>query len=341
MRMNWKRGLFAATAGLCASTAGAEVLPVSGIYPAGTDKAIGVETIAIESFTGSHGPSLEFDIKDKLEAVRIEGEAWFYVVPTVGDDVQAVMRGSASHESFEERIESKEVTKCIKKDENKKCIARRTSYIPCRKLTVRLFPDIRLTAINGQELYSYSSQQTIEKKFCEDDSKVPSVNGLLAPLRNRVTYSMRRALAPVERNEEIRVLESRKNLEKADRKPFKAAVKLTKTDIVAACEGFQALEANNPSHVSVLFNIGLCHEGEGDLETAAAYYDRALAAEPDKDAPQAGLKRIARRERADLQLAMREERLGDSTSELAEIDELAEDIEPGIADDAAGAPGGS
>ncbi len=341
MKVNWTRGLVAATAGFCASTASAEVLPVSGVYPAGTDKAIGVETIAIEAFTGSHGPSLQFDIKDELESVRIEGENWFYVVPTVGDDVQAVMRGTASHESFEERIEDKEVTKCIKKDEDKKCIARRTTYIPCRKLTVRLFPDIRLTAINGQELYSYSSQQTIEKEFCKDQSKVPSVNGLLTPLRNRVKYGIRRALAPIDRNEEIRVLESRKGLAKSDRKPFKAAVKLTKSDVAASCEAFAALETSNPSHVSVLFNIGLCHEGEGDLDMAAAYYDRALAVEPDKDAPQAGLNRIARRERADMQLAMRAERLGDNSPGLAELDDPATESETEVSDEVEGAPGGS
>ena len=62
----------------------AEVLPVDGIYPAGIDAAIPVERIAIESFDGDSGTALSFAITDALQAVVIDGQPWFQVVPSTG-----------------------------------------------------------------------------------------------------------------------------------------------------------------------------------------------------------------------------------------------------------------
>lgn len=79
---------------------------------------------------------------------------------------------------------------------------------------------------------------------------------------------------------------------RADRNPFRDAVKLTDDDPDAACRAFAALEATNPEHLSVLFNIGLCWEASKQYERAAEYYRKALSVDADHDYPQRGMSRV-------------------------------------------------
>ena len=87
-------------------------------------------------------------------------------------------------------------------------------------------------------------------------------------------------------------MESRSGLVRADRSPFRDAVKLTDDDPDAACRAFAALEAGNPEHLSVLFNIGLCWEASKQYERAAEYYRKALSVDADHDYPQRGMSRV-------------------------------------------------
>jgi len=178
---------------------------------------------------------------------------------------------------------------------------------PVFRLTVRYFPEVRLMAVDGRDLYSHSTSQEASRSYCEDDANIPSANTLLQRMHDRVAHGMRLTLAPVRRYEDVRVLESRKGLGRDDRKSFKQAVKLTKHDVLGACFAFRELEDRNPQHVSVLFNIGLCHENEGDLRAARDYYARTLQVEPGKSYPQIGLSRISDRMLATEQFAKREE----------------------------------
>lgn len=297
-----------AAIGACAILAApvqAEVLPVSGIYAAGSDAASAVETIAVENFGGDEGAALSFAITDRLENVRIEGETYFQIFPTSGDDVDAVLRGSANAEVLETELEDRKVTKCTKKDKDKKCIREKVTFYECTELSVTLYPRVRLIAQNGGELYSARDSLSRSASFCANDSSIPSAQGMIDSLISQFAGEVRSDFAPVERFQEFRVLESRKGMDRDAKKAFKTAVKLTKSDVAASCNAFAALEDTNPQHVSVLFNIGLCAEGQGDLDAAENFYQRALDVEPGKDNPTSGISRISSKRRAAEQLAVR------------------------------------
>ncbi len=280
----------------------AEVLPVAGIYPARVDDAAAIQTIAIENFGGDKGVALSFAITDRLENVVIEGAPYFQLVPTSDASVDAVMRGSAGTEALETELDDKRVTNCTKRDKEKKCLREEVSVYECSELNVTLYPRIRLIASDGTEIYSKRDRLSASEKYCSDESSIPSVESMLDGLVSSFAGTVRYDLAPVFRNQTFRILEKRKGLSKEDRKLFKQAVKLTKSDIGKSCEMFGALEQTNPDHTSILFNIGLCAEGKGDLDAAEHYYQRVLELEPGKDYPTSGLQRIADRDRAEAQL---------------------------------------
>lgn len=280
----------------------AETLPVSGIYPAANDGAATLNTIAVENFSGESGTALSFAITDVLDNAIVGGEPYFQIVPVSDDLIDAVMRGSAGFDTIETELDDREVTKCEKRDKDKKCIKEKITIYECSELEVTFYPHIRLIATDGTEIYAKRDSLTASDSSCENDSSVPSarelLDGLIGSFASRVRYD----LAPVFRDQQLRIMESRKGLNKADRRLFREAVKLTKSDIGKSCQEFAALESANSGHVSVLFNMGLCAEGRGDLVAAEAYYERALQVEPGKDYPILGLKRIADRRRADAQL---------------------------------------
>ncbi|MCB2089270.1 MAG: hypothetical protein R3E18_02115 [Sphingomonadaceae bacterium] len=284
----------------------AEVIPVSGIYPAQNDDAIGVNTIAIENFGGEMGTSLSFAVSDALRNVVIERERWFEVVPVTGGTIapDAVMRGTVNTEAERVRVKDRVKTECVSEDKDGKCLKEEDVTYWCRTLTVTFRPEVRLIAETGELLAVMDRVSTRSATYCQDDKNRPSEDAMTREMIAEFADNARRELAPVAVRETVRVLEVRDGVRKEDQKALKAAIKLTKRDIAGACRAFAALEAGNPASPSVLFNIGLCAERQGDLEMASSYYSRALQVDARKPHVSQGLDRLAARRRAEQQLAV-------------------------------------
>ncbi|WDA41015.1 tetratricopeptide repeat protein [Erythrobacter sp. BLCC-B19] len=318
MRLGWMIG-----AGLALCTAAgvqAETLPVSGIYAAGADAPSRVRSIAIADFSGRGGERLAFAIDSALRGAVIEGQPWFdltFTAPAFGESYtydggldggaadggpDAVLRGIGEVEWHDADSGTKQVEECVARDDNDKCIEKKKVNVPCRARHVTLRPEVRLVARDGTLLYAKGDTLTTSQRFCHDEERKPQVSAMTEELAARFAGAVRSDLAPVQLLQDIRVLESRQGMAKADQAAFKTALRLTKTDIVAACRAFDALEASNPQNITILFNIGLCHESAGDLAAAEARYVDVLAIKPGKLEPQEALARIASRRRAELQI---------------------------------------
>jgi len=307
-----------------AQAAQAETIRVEGVYASRVDLPADVELVMIDRFQGDFGPDLEIALTERLGNVFISGEPYFdlitpnalstAVVEIEDEDgsvttrplrPDAELRGTVRSEVIELQIDPKIERECVARDDDDKCIERREVKIECRKLSVRVDPRLLLTGASGEQLYSQTASRLAEKRFCADHDVVPSSLDLAGGLIDDLADDVRRDLAPVQSRRDIRVMESRKDLRREDRRPFRDAVKATDDSVQVACEGFQALEGTNPEHVSVLFNIGLCHESAGELDEALDYYARALVVDPGRDYPADGLRRVRSRIRAEEHLAQR------------------------------------
>ena len=318
MRLGWIIGL--GLMGFAAMGAEAETLRVEGIYAAGADAPSRARSIAIAEFSGRGGERLAFAIDAALRAAVIEGAPWFdlsFTAPAFGesytydggadsrnggDGPDAVLRGIAEVEWYDADSGTKQVEECVARDDRDKCIEKKKIDVACRARHVTLRPEVRLVARDGTLLYAKGDTITTSQRFCQDEERKPQVSSLTEELAMRFASAVRSDLAPVHLVQDIRVLESREGMAKADQAAFKAALRLTKTDAAAACRAFAALEATNPRSITVLFNIGLCHESDGQLEAAEARYVDVLAIKPGKLEPQEGLARIASGRRAQQQI---------------------------------------
>ncbi|MFM7403040.1 MAG: tetratricopeptide repeat protein [Erythrobacter sp.] len=308
-----------------AAGAQAETLPVAGLYAAETDAPSRVQTITIAGFAGRGGERVACAIDTALRSAIIEGQPWFAVsfsAPLFGNSyrydrdadpaavrggAEAVMRGIADVEWDDVASGTKEIEECAARNERGKCIERKKVNIPCLERRMAMRPEVRLVARNGDLLYATADTLTLSRRFCEDDNGPPPVDLMIGELAEQFADGVRLDLAPIYQAEGIRLLESRSGIARADHPAFRDALRLTNTDVVAACDAFAALEANNPSDIKVLFNIGLFHKSSGDLESAARIYDAVLAISPRKLEPQEGLARIASRARAERQRTLRSE----------------------------------
>ena len=290
-----------------ATPAIAETINSGGYYPANSDAGLGLETIVVESIDGDEGAQATFELKRALDGLQIDGEQWFEVVPVDFEAADAFIRGSAETSSSVTDLEDKKVTTCVEKDDDGKCLRNKVSFYSCSRYSVTFYPDIEILRPDGSVLYSMRDEDRSSADYCNDEDSRPSLQRMGDRLVENFASQVRHSLAPRFRRSDYRVLERRKGLEKADRKLFKQALKLTKSDEDAACEVFKGLEANNPQQVSVLFNIGLCHEAAGDYALAEEFYQRALDVEPNKWETAEAMKRIDQQNAAEEQFAARAE----------------------------------
>jgi hypothetical protein len=299
------RAILAGWALLGATAAVAETLPVSGVYPAGNDAAAALGTIAVERFGGVDGQQLSIAVADRLREVAIDGEPYFRIVPSrSSSEVDAVLQGTAGAEASRRDSGTREKEACVERDDDDDCIRREKRRIPCWDQVVRLDATVRLVGIEGEPIHALDRADEQAERFCEGDQR-PSTEALVRQLAARYADTLRSDLAPVERSEQIRVMETREGLSRDDGRAFREAVRLTKNDPDAACAAWSAIEASNPGNAATRFNLGLCAESRGELYEAYDRYRSVAAGGEDAGYAKQGIGRIEGRWRANAQLESR------------------------------------
>ncbi|MEP3226468.1 MAG: hypothetical protein ABJO01_10870 [Parasphingorhabdus sp.] len=277
----------------------AETLQVEGLYPARSSGIADIQSIAIDRFGGSDGTALAFAIEDQLSGVEIDNAAYFQVIAgRSAVEPEATMTGTA-RTNIEEYETREYRQRCVERDENGKCETRKSIKVNCWKRVIDFEAQIRLSRFSdGQTVYAERKTDSKEETDCGRNESLSNSEDAVRAMINKAAYSVRRDLAPIERRENIRVLESRKGMEKATSKFFKAAVKMTKKDEQEACRMWGQVAANGAPHVSIAFNRGLCAEQEGALVKALDHYSEAQQLAGSKAEIGQAIRRVEGRQRA-------------------------------------------
>lgn len=305
-------GLFLAT------TAQAETLQINGLYPARADNVAEIKSIAIDRFGGNDGTALAFEIEDKLSDVEIDGAPYFKIMAgRSAIEPEGTLSGTATA-GIEEYPTKGYRERCVKRDDKDKCVKRKSVEVKCLKRVIDFQAQIRLSRFSdGQTIYADRKSDGNEQIVCGRKESFVSSEEIIRGMINSAAYSVRRDLAPIERPENIRVLESRKGMDKASAKFFKTAVKMTKTDEEEACRMWDQAAANSKPHRSVTFNRGLCAEQKGTLGDALTLYTQAGQLAGGKTEIDQAIRRIKDRERAIDDWFVRYDLVGEATDVAA------------------------
>ncbi len=281
------------------TTAQAETLQINGLYPARADNVAEIKSIAIDRFGGNDGTALAFEIEDKLSDVEIDGAPYFKIMAgRSAIEPEGTLSGTATA-GIEEYPTKGYRERCVKRDDKDKCVKRKSVEVKCLKRVIDFQAQIRLSRFSdGQTIYADRKSNGNEQIVCGRKESFASSEEVIRGMINSAAYSVRRDLAPIERRENIRVLESRKGMDKATGKFFKSAVKMTKTDELEACRMWDEAAANRALHRSITFNRGLCAEQKGTLGEAIKLYTEANQMGGRKNEIDQAIRRIEARERA-------------------------------------------
>jgi hypothetical protein len=284
-----------------ASPAASETLEINGLYPARFAEASQARTIRVEGLRGNAGEALRYELESRLAQVHVAEEPWFDVrMGRQQGNSEATLSGLAdAHVS--ENVYFERRSKCVERDENKKCIRKTEWSEKCMSRSVMLSAKIELIDGDRRRLYSERKNQSKFDSSCSWPFNLISVDDAVASLLAQVADDVSRDITPQYRRENIRVSEDRKNMPDGISQQFKQAVKYTKSDPAAACQLWTSIDNQMPNLGPVIYNLALCAEHRNQLDTADALYSRAQAIMPDLKKAVAGPQRIqARRHAAEI-----------------------------------------
>lgn len=271
-------------AALCAGTAAhAEKITVSGWYAATSRDAAKLQSLAVDDFTGSEGPSLAAAIERYLaEARDRSGEQYFHIRSRWGTSSapDGVVDGSMQVRVDNSNFKRKE-KRCQDNQDSTNCTDDKKIEIEirCTRRVITAAVDVRIVRTADDRLiYTRTMPQRNEVSWCQGDNLPPDVDVIVRPFIDNIAREVRREITPFGATEKIRIRENRDKMAKADSDQMKALIKITDKQPAQACAGWRAMEARGVAHATLSFNLGLCYESEGDLDTALDYYEHVAAA---------------------------------------------------------------
>lgn len=252
----------------------AEVLEITGEFPARYREASLLHSLSIDRFEGQDGMALARGIERALGGSHFElmgGRAG-------RNNAEGSLSGGVASGAEEAPFRKKE-KQCVERDKDRKCLREEQVEVHCRRRIVTVRADLRLVDNqDGRILYSTQKPFRDETSWCGGDSPSRTVEDTISAAIAEMAQDVRYDLAPNVSTYKIRVREGTKGLSKDAAKRFKDLVKLTKRDPAGACAGWQAMHAEAGEHPSLLFNLGLCAEQSRDYEGALRLYRDAAAA---------------------------------------------------------------
>ena len=283
-----------------ATPAIAETLPINTADPATAD-VVDLIRISIERFEGEDGTAFAQALEAELADASFRGGPFYRVVaPESGAPTDALVTGTV-RSSVEEVPVIEKRKRCTESDpaDKKKCIKEIDVDIRCRRRTATVATTVRLVVINdGSIRYTRPLNARDQVTYCPDRSAPPSVDDYFTTTYRSQARAIRSDLAPRDYAIDVRVDESTKGLTKPAQAAFKAAVRQTKTDPNGACAAWQALTRDVEPTAALAFNLGLCEEMQGDLDSAVDWYGDAQRQGARSKAVPDALERIASHRRA-------------------------------------------
>ncbi len=273
-------------AAVAVGVAQAEVLEVTGEFPALNREASFMRSLSVDRFGGAEGPALGIAIERALANSQFQ-----LMGGRAGRDTAEGSISGAVSSGVDVRPFTRREKRCTVKAQDGKCSTEAEVEIPCLRRIIDLNADIRIVRnTDGAILYSGERPFREEVTWCERGSPDRTVAVVLAGAIRGIAESLRGELVPHIDTYKVRVRESTKGLSKDVAGRFKELVKQTKRDPSAACAGWNAMQGEASGHPSLIFNLGLCAEQRGDFESAVKLYTdaaRAGAAEGNEGADRA------------------------------------------------------
>lgn len=267
-------------------------------FPANVAEAAPLRHVAVADFDGPEGDHFAYAMEAMLAAADFDGARYYTLMASgtrgrgadtgyatqYGRDIHAdgVFYGRMQTVAFDNFPYEVKDSRCVKKDDDGKCIRREDFSRPClrRAFRMEVFP-ILVRIRDGHVVYSSRKSAGAETSWCRGDAQPTSDDSMIDGAINTILAAIRTDIAPYNTILNATVIEKTDGLPEADAKAFDAAVKAAgKGDLSSACHAWDAIHASQPNHAWTTYNIGVCAEANGDFAGALSLYEKAQATAP-------------------------------------------------------------
>lgn len=281
--------LIAASVVATATAASAETITISGRFPAQNREASYLQRLAIDRFAGRDGEPLANAIAAALSRAENASGPHFTLLGDTGGRApraDGVLSGSATSDWEEHRV-TLQRRRCIERaapkdgkkrrdDDEGECLKYADVPVPCMQRTTTLTASLRLVRIeDGAIVYTASKPRNETVSWCPRDTLPRAAEMVIADMIDSVAGETRGDIAPHGDTYKVRYREDRAGLSKPLAARFKDVLRLSKSDSRGACEGWEAIDRDQPGQLSIVFNRGLCAEQRGDYPVALTLYRQA------------------------------------------------------------------
>jgi hypothetical protein len=309
-------------------------IQVKALYPSDIDRAAGTKTIAVTEFKGDTlGVGGNFE--SKIAQQTLDGQPYFTVISRTDIDkvikeqqfqgsglldesssvniggllgAQAIISGEVGNITKNDRNYFETRTKCVKWDNNKKCIQEQRYRVSCVERSVGLNVNIKMVDVEkGDIIYTDSFNKSRSTDHCSDSwGSLTSQSAMFNKIIENITTNFASKLTPKYVYFKVELLDD-PDIEYSDnqKEKLKKALELMESERYdKAFNIFEYLvESTGERSYVALYNLGVTNEALGNLNEAQELYKAADGATDDNvDQINVALKRIkqtiAKRNRA-------------------------------------------
>jgi hypothetical protein len=271
-----------ASALVAAMPAQAEIFQMDGHFPAPHHGVSLLRSIGVDRIAGRDGTALALAIEQKLSRAGPDGRPYYAVIALSrrGPDADGIVTGLADASVRDSNVK-RQVEVCAEGTE-KKCTRKEKVEALCLQQSVTFAPTLRIArAQDGQILYNQTRTQTDIIVTCPNDKSSRSPRQSIDRMVRTAADQLAADIVPRHENYRIRLREGREGMDKPTGKAFRDSIISSQRDPVAACGQWATMDQALPGHPSLLFNLGLCAERDGDYAGAERFYAQAGGAKDD------------------------------------------------------------
>lgn len=276
-----------------ASLASAESARMTALFPAGNSRIAMFKTIGIDNFSGREGSKLAFELERNLTR-PFDGNAAYFKLLADGSAPDGIVRGNASSAVTETPYQRRE-TICTAKAPDGKCITQSEQTVNCMRRVVEFSADISVVDNgSGEIVFSQQFPRRNEISWCAGQQAWTTIEQVVNTMLADVATQFRKIATPSMETYSVRYQESTEGLDAPAKASFKNAIRLTKTDAIAACRIFDELIWYNPGSFAIAYNQGVCDEIQHNYPLGWLHYGNAAKLAAGRDDVAKALDRVAK-----------------------------------------------
>lgn len=297
---------------------GKKGIPIDIVADAKFPEVAKLSKIAVPAFKGQAGVDFTASLRDELSSATINGEKVFELSGIVNVDGPGNTR-SLVEQARRAGLDAVYVgdtaiagTRSIPKAEDfceggvlvfGKCRGGEMKPTTCWNVIGTFTVNLKVIRTeDGNSVYEERKSESVQEKHCQASTSIaPDPVSLALQAKDTVIAAIRGDIMPRTTTHQVRLMSNTKKLSKEDKEIFLEgkgwAVK--KDRLNRACGIWEELSEsseNSAKHVSVVYNLGVCAEYQGDYQTAISRYRTADSLiKPrgnDSELPYEGIERV-------------------------------------------------